>query len=73
MDIKFNGKKIKLASFMLEDKVSFLNPTKETELVYNVDYRGEYELCWICTIEKETGKEIKRSSDKNVLEIIWDD
>ena len=69
---EFNGRKIKRTTMLTKDGFISYNPTEKEDLVYQIDYRGEYELCWICLVDKETGKEVYRVSDKNINEIEWE-
>ena len=69
---EFNGRKIKQATMLISDELIFYKPTDKEDLIYEIDYRGDYELCWICLIDKETGKEVYRLSDKNINDIEWE-
>lgn len=69
---KLQGKKIKRITQIIKDELYFIECKQDEELIYEIDDRGEYILGWICKIDKKTGKEIFRISDKNIDSIDWE-
>jgi len=67
----YNGKKIKRVTQIIKNEIYFFTPKIDEEFIYEVDYRGEYELCWIVTKNIKENIEISRMLDKNINTIEW--
>lgn len=59
MKDSYNNKKIKQATQMIKQEITFIQPDKEEEFIYEIDYRGEYDLCWIVCQNIETKKNLE--------------
>lgn len=67
-----DGRKIKQATQLIKDELSFYIPKENQKMFYVEDYRGEYGMFWIICFD-ENEKELYRVSDKYITSIEWSD